>query len=153
MRLFPAVLMSALAVFAPWVSASVDSLLIVDGDRRIDLPITELRERADLEFTFYAPYRGRDVTIRGIALTDLLAREIGRVPERIRLEAHDGYIIELDDWASGSWVLVTHEDGEPLTLRQQGPVRLVERDYGDRNPEHLRSFNLWVWMLKSIEAL
>lgn len=153
MRLILAALVSALVVFTPWASASVDSLLIVDGDRSIELPITGLRDRADLEFTFYAPYRGREVTIRGIALTDLLEHEIGRVPERIRLEAHDGYIIELDDWASGSWVLVTHENGEPLTLRQQGPVRLVERDYGDRNPEHLRSFNLWVWMLKSIEAL
>jgi len=43
--------------------------------------------------------------------------------------------------------------GKPLTLRLHGPLRIIERDYGSRDPENLRNFNNWLWMLDRIEVL
>ncbi|RCV87381.1 hypothetical protein DU505_17610 [Billgrantia montanilacus] len=91
--------------------------------------------------------------MRGLVFRDLLIQHFGGVPESLHFYAWDDYDVALGGWNDDNWILVTHQDGEPLALRDRGPVRLVERDYGDRDPANLRNFNDWVWMIKRIEAV
>ncbi|MCE8026593.1 hypothetical protein HOP59_20905 [Halomonas sp. MCCC 1A11058] len=147
-----AVLLGAL-LLSPAVQANPDSLLLHDGEREIELSIESLRERADVEFHFFEPYLTEEVSIRGLVFRDLLVEHFGRVPSQLHFVAWDDYDVTLPDWDDPNWILVTHQDDEPISLRQRGPVRLVERDYGSRDPGNLRNFNDWVWMIRSIEAV
>lgn len=133
--------------------ANEDVLTLVDGENRHEVPIDSIRQDADLEFTIFDPFRARDVTIRGILLDQFLQRHLSRVPKTIKLIAHDEYALVFTEWTASQWVIVTHEDGQPLSLRNQGPLRLVERQYHGRDPKNLRDFNDWVWMLKTIEIV
>lgn len=140
-------------IFTSPVLASDEHLLLIDGQVRIELSIELLREQADTEFTLFAPYRGREVLMRGFLLDTLLQKYLSRIPQRIKLIAHDGYELTLENWQPNHWLIVTHEDGQPLSLRQQGPLRLIERSYTGRDPKNLRDFNDWIWMLQGIETL
>ncbi|QJR00661.1 hypothetical protein HIR79_15040 [Halomonas sp. PGE1] len=91
--------------------------------------------------------------ITGLVFRDLLLETFGEVPAQLRFTAWDDYDVTLGGWDDPNWILVTHHDGEPLTLRQRGPLRLVERDYGSRDPGNLRNFNDWIWMIREVEAL
>jgi hypothetical protein len=133
--------------------AARETLILVDNEKQIELSMESLRAEADVEFTLFAPFRGQDVRIRGLLLESFFEKHLSRVPERIRLVADDGYELPFENWKPNHWVLVTHEDGVPLTLRTQGPIRLVERNYAGRDPKSLRNFNDWIWMLKRIEVL
>lgn len=133
--------------------ADDETLVLVDNEKQIELSVESLRAEADVEFTLFAPFRGRKVRMRGILLESFFEKHLSRVPKRIRLVAYDGYELPFENWKPDHWVLVTHEDGTPLTLRRQGPLRLVEREYSGRDPKILRNFNDWVWMLKRIEVL
>lgn len=123
-----------------------------DGEDRT-LPIESLREQADTRFTFYDPYLGRDVDIRGVRLGEWAHEVFGEQAERLTLKAVDGFEVTFSEWPGPRWVLVTHHDGDPIGLREKGPLRLVEHDYDDRNLENLRSFNEWIWMIERIEAV
>lgn len=133
--------------------ANDDALTLVDGVSRHQVSVESLRQEADLEFSIFEPFRGHQVKIRGILLEQVLRKHLSRVPSKIKLIAHDDYDQFFTDWKKDHWVLVTHEDDQPLSLRNQGPLRLVERQYQGRDPKNLRDFNDWIWMLKTIEAL
>ena len=133
--------------------ASEDFLTLVDRNSRHQVSVESLRQEADLEFTIFEPFRGRQVKIRGILLEQVLRKHLSRVPSNIKLIAHDDYDLVFTDWKTHHWVLVTHEDDKPLSLRNQGPLRLIERKYQGRDPKNLRDFNDWIWMLKEIEVL
>ncbi|MGM0702089.1 MAG: hypothetical protein ACQEUG_06750 [Pseudomonadota bacterium] len=139
--------MTSVAVAGP------DELILRQDGQETRLSISALRDQADESFTLYDPFEAEDVTMRGVAFRDFLVEHFGEVPEALAFEAWDEYRVTLEGWDDPDWVLVTHQNGEPLTLRDRGPLRLVERDYGDRDPENLRAFNDWIWMIRSIEAV
>ncbi|PAU79572.1 hypothetical protein CK498_03390 [Halomonas salipaludis] len=92
------------------------------------------------------------MVVTGLVFRELLVEQFGALPEQLTFTAWDDYVVTLGGWDDPNWILVTHQDGEPLGVRERGPVRLVERDYGDRDPDSLRNFNDWVWMIREIEA-
>lgn len=141
----------AFFLLAP-ASASEEHLSLVDGNVQIELFIDDLRQQATEEFTLFAPFRAREIKVRGYLLDTLLKQNFNRVPNRIKLIASDGYETKFENWQPNHWYIVTHEDGQPLSLRQQGPLRLVERD-SQRDLSNLNNFNDWVWMLTSIEVM
>ncbi|WP_391089249.1 hypothetical protein [Vibrio sp. NH-UV-68] len=132
--------------------AATEMIELVANNEIVRISVAELREQADTEMTIYAPYRSQDVAMKGVYVEDLLAKHFPAVPNSITLTALDGYAVKLDDWLKKHWLLVTHENGQPLTLRQHGPVRLVESSYEGRDPSNLRNFNNWIWMVVRIEA-
>lgn len=146
-------LAAGLLLAAPVAAASPDQIVLQHNGEEILLSVHELREQADVEFAFYDPYLAEEVEIRGLIFRDLLTAHLGGVPETLHFYAWDEYDVALGGWNDDNWILVTHQDGEPLSLRERGPVRLVERDYGDRDPGNLRNFNDWIWMIKRIEAV
>lgn len=135
------------------VYAEESTLVLIDNGKRVEVAVDDLRVQADQLFTLYDPFRGVEVEIRGIMLDKVLDEHLGRLPKQIKFTAYDGYDLTFNSWKKDNWVIVTHEDGEPISLRQRGPLRLVERDIGDKNPKNLRDFNDWVWMLKTVEVL
>ncbi len=143
-----------LSVFCTVCAAhGANSLLLLDSDKQVEVSVDDLRAQSDLDFILYDPFRGVELEIRGILLDKVLKKHIGRLPKQIKLTAHDGYELIFENWTTNNWVIVTQENGEPISLRERGPLRLVERDIGSKDPSNLRDFNDWVWMLKVIEAL
>ncbi|WP_409526476.1 hypothetical protein [Nitrincola sp. MINF-07-Sa-05] len=128
-------------------------ITLIQKEKTTDILVDTLREQADIEFELYEPFRRETVQVRGLMLHTLLSQYFDPYPTTIRLTAHDDYKSTLNDWDKANWVLITHENGRELGLRQQGPIRLLEKDYTGRDPENLRHFNDWVWMIKSIEAV
>lgn len=133
-------------------AASAQALDIINGDITQKIALSDLREISDTTFTLYDPYQGREVEMQGVAFKTFLIDQFGEVPPALHFIAWDDYEVTLEGWDDPNWYLITAEDGDPLTIRTRGPLRLVERDYGDRDVENLREFNDWVWMIRSIEA-
>jgi hypothetical protein len=133
-------------------AASAQALDMIDGDTTQKIALSDLREISDTTFTLYDPYQGREVEMQGVAFKTFLIDQFGEVPPALHFIAWDDYEVTLEGWDDPNWYLITAEDGDPLTIRTRGPLRLVERDYGDRDVENLREFNDWVWMIRSIEA-
>lgn len=143
------VLVAGLALPATGLAQALN---MIDGDVTQKIALSDLHDISDTTFTLYDPYQGRDVEMQGVAFRDFLVEQFGDVPPMVHFIAWDDYEVTLSGWDDPNWYLITTEDGEPLTLRSRGPVRLVERDYGDRDVENLREFNDWIWMIRSIEA-
>ena len=152
-RSFAGLSVALLCLAGTAASASPEFVILKQGQQESRLSVEELRQRADLRFSFYDPYLADDVEITGLVFRDLLHETFGEVPAQLRFTAWDDYDVTLGGWDDPNWILVTHHDGEPLTLRQRGPLRLVERDYGSRDPGNLRNFNDWIWMIREVEAL
>ncbi|WP_339119107.1 hypothetical protein [Halomonas sp. BMC6] len=134
------------------LSASSQALSLINGDSTQKVALGDLRDRADTSFTVFDPFQGRDVEMRGVSFRDFLIEHFGEVPSTLHFTAWDDYEVSLGGWDDPTWYLVTIEEGQPLTLRSRGPIRLVEREYTGRDVENLRDFNDWIWMIRSIEA-
>lgn len=111
-----------------------------------------LREQADVNFRFHDPYLGREVDIRGFELSEWAREAFGGGVAALTLIAMDGFTVEFDELPDANWILVTHHDGAAIEVRDKGPLRLVERDYGSRDTENLRMFNDWIWMIERIKG-
>ncbi|WP_249976662.1 hypothetical protein [Vreelandella olivaria] len=125
---------------------------MINGNETQKITISDLRQQSDTAVTLFDPYQGRDVEMRGLEFRRFLIDQFGEVPPALHFIAWDDYEVTLSGWDDPNWLMVTEEDGEPLTLRTRGPLRLVERNHGAREVESLREFNDWIWMIRSIEA-
>lgn len=126
-------------------------LLVQDGVERL-LSLDEIQAQARTTIELYEPFRREQIQVRGIRLVNFIERHFEGTPMSIELVAHNDYTVELSDWQDRNWILITHENDRPLTLRNHGPIRLVQEDLRERDPEILRDFADWIWMIKQIEA-
>lgn len=146
------VLVASIAALLLPATSMAQTLRLIDGDDVQEISIEQLRQQSNHHFHLFDPYQGEEVAMQGMPFTDFLIRHFGRVPSTLRFTAWDGYEATLDGWKDPDWYLVTIENDQPLSLRSRGPVRLVERDYANRDVSNLREFNDWIWMIRSIEA-
>ncbi|WP_051208055.1 hypothetical protein [Saccharospirillum impatiens] len=135
-----------------WSTNHREGITLVQGTEQQVMNLEELHGQANIAIDIYEPFRRDHISIRGIRLVDFVEQHFNDTPDSIALQAHDGYTVEITDWQDRNWILMTHENGRPLTLRTHGPLRLVEEDLRDRDPEILRDFTDWVWMIKQITA-
>lgn len=147
------VFLLVLSPLIAWSTNHRDGLTLVQGTEERTMNLDELHAQADVAMDIYEPFRRDHLSIRGIRLVDFIERHFQGTPGSIELQAHDGYTINLVDWQDSNWILMTHENDRPLTLRTQGPVRLVQEDLRDRNPDILRDFTDWVWMIKQVRVI
>ncbi|MEL7291271.1 MAG: hypothetical protein AAGJ78_02030 [Pseudomonadota bacterium] len=143
---------SLLLFFSAASFATIKSIEVITDKGKVQVPIETLRSESNDIIVIFAPYRGRKVEMKGIYLEDFIARYSSKEPVSVTLTALDDYQVSLNNWPKKHWLLVTHEDGKPLTVRQHGPVRLVESSYEETEVSNLRSFNDWIWMVTKIES-
>lgn len=136
-----------------WSTNHREGITLIQGTEKRVMNLEELHGQADVALDIYEPFRRAQISIQGIRLVDFVEQHFNGTPGSIELQAHDGYTIAITDWQDSNWILMTHENDRPLTLRTHGPVRLVEEDLRDRNPEILRDFTDWVWMIQQIRAV
>ncbi|WP_226341486.1 MULTISPECIES: hypothetical protein [unclassified Halomonas] len=134
------------------MAAYAQGLTIINGEKSQHLVLSDVKQQADNTVTLFDPYQGREVEVRGIEFRRFLVEQFGEVPPALHFTTWDDYNVTLGGWEDPNWLMVVEEDGEPLTLRSRGPLRLVERDIGTRDIAKLREFNDWIWMIRSIEA-
>lgn len=135
--------------------ADGSSVSLIKSSGELQISVNELREMASTELEIYDPFQRRTILVRGIDLTTFIKHFAAehKQANTLKFIAMDDYETEISHWNSGNWLLVTQENGRNLRLRDHGPIKLVEKNLGNRNPENLRNFNDWVWMVKSIEVM
>ena len=153
MKLLQYLFFTFLMLGATQTYANQSKLTLVDGDTNIELSIESLRQEASTTFTFFSPFKQRNLEVKGLLLEELFQKHLSKVPKKIKLVAIDGYEVLFSNWQKKHWLIVTHEDGQPISIRQRGPLRLIERKYKNKNPKNLRDFNDWIWMLQRIEVV
>ncbi|GLO61018.1 hypothetical protein MACH09_15260 [Vibrio sp. MACH09] len=134
-------------------NAADESLYLVYDEKVIAIPLASLRLQSTTELEIFSPFRNKEITVHGVFLESLIKQYLLINPQSIKLVAVDNYSVTMNNWQERHWLLVTKEDGKPITLRQHGPIRLIEVEYGDRDPANLRNFNDWIWMIKRIEVI
>lgn len=142
----------ALTFFSVNSYARTYNLTLVDNGVSTQIPLEDIRKQSNLEFTIYEPFKEKNVQIKGIYLDDLLMKYLSKVPKDITLYAIDDYETKFSSWKKKHWIVVTYEDGKTLSVRSRGPLKVVEKEMGDKDPKNLRDFNDWVWMLNKIEV-
>lgn len=139
-------------LLSPMIFADSQTLELISKSGTEVISVEELRNNATETADIYGPFRKSNLTIRGYSFAPFLIAHFGTLPDTITITAIDGYQIQLSDLADRSWFLVTHENGKALDIRTHGPVRLVETNLGDRDPNILALYDDWIWMIKSIEV-
>lgn len=135
--------------------ADESTISLITPSGTLQISVNELREMAGDELIIYDPFQRTSIPVRGIdliAFIEYFAADQGQA-NSLKFTASDNYETHISQWNTGNWLLVTHENGRSLRLRDHGPVKLVEKSLGNRNPENLRDFNDWVWMITQIEIL
>ena len=145
-------LLTILILSIPNISMA-QALQLEHKNGNISIPLEELQQSSNIELTIYDPFLQGDVTVRGILLEDLLFSYLGYVPTAVQLYGMDDYQYTFQSWKHGHWVIATHENGKKMTVRQRGPLRVLEIDHHNKNVRNLREFNDWLWMLTKIEVL
>ena len=144
-----------ISVFSFWLAlpASADTLTLIEGGRTVNLDLDEIRSGANEEITLFAPFRRKEVTFRGYYLSQFLDTRFALNASHLKITAIDGYTVDFVGWDRDDWFLVTHEDGVPLSVRDHGPLRLIEVDLNGRSPTNLSLYDDWIWMINQIEVL
>lgn len=101
--------------------------------------------------TFWA---GEEGSFEGPLLADVLDRAGLKDAPTIRISAMDGFsqLMPREDWLRWPILLATRHRGEPMSVRNKGPLRIIyPRDMDPVLKEP--SYRLrWVWLTSRIEA-
>lgn len=131
-------------------SAAVQALTIVDHDNVYELSLADIRASADASHQMYSPFRRQQTLFQGYALDRFLRDHVGHPVDRATIHATDGYVYQISDIEAGDWMLVTSENGHPLSIREHGPLRLIETQVDPDSINNLALFDHWVWMIDRI---
>lgn len=167
-RTFCTFTLTAMAVAVCAVPGSVSAIetAVVETEPLPDAAVSVIRTNgtmtvsvAELEaiglkrVTTSSPWEKGQLVFEGILFRDFLKKVGLEDADAVLVRAKDNYTqsIPREDWTDGPLLLVTRQDGKPLTLRTQGPFRLVYPllDHPEYDTEiHKRR---WVWAITSIE--
>lgn len=122
-------------------------------ERTLSLAELEALGLKRLRTTTFWP--GDDGVYEGVLLRDALqAAGMGDVAA-IRVIALDGFsqVLPRADWMRWPVLLATRRDGQAMTVRNKGPLRIIyPRDMSPALQDP--SYRLrWVWLIRSIEAV
>jgi hypothetical protein len=99
------------------------------------------------------PQRRKPSRFSGPKLSALIEK-VGAGAHGLRFVGLDGFATEMtpDEIAGQEWIVVTHEDGRPLEIGQQGPVWLMHAPADGVKPAKEEE-QRWPWAVFYIEAL
>lgn len=135
------------------LSSHVSALTLLSKGQQVTLSSAELVTQANDSHEMFAPFRRQMVFFEGFLLADFLRQHLGVSVKTARFTAYDGYKLTLKNIDQRKLMLVVKENGTALTIRNHGPVRLIETDLGGRDANNLSLFDDWVWMIKQVEVL
>lgn len=142
-RLLPAAVMFLFTSYA--------SALTVDyGERQLELDLNDIVAGSNYSHRMYGPFRRQEVWFEGYRFKEFLEDVTGESVDTVTVHAIDGYRSQITDIQSSSWVLVTKENGHTLSIREHGPLRLIETNLGGRSAQNISLFDDWVWMIDRI---
>lgn len=105
------------------------------------------------EFSTETPWTDGVHHFRGVLLQDLLQR-VGAKSSRVKAVALNAYYHEFDSSLPelASLLLTTHLDGEPMKIRDKGPVWLMLplSEYSELDTK--RYYELLIWQLKTLDV-
>lgn len=135
---------------APLPGAAVT---VIGANGSMTVSVAELEAIGLKRVTTHSPWEKGELVFEGILFSDFLKKVGLDDAEAVLVRAKDNYTqtIPRKDWTDGPLLLATRQNGKPLTLRTQGPVRLVYPllDYPEYDTEiHKRR---WVWAITSVE--
>lgn len=134
-------------------SCQVNALKFVHNETELVLSNEELANNSNVTHQMFGPFRYADVVFEGYDLSKLLQHTLNVTAKSIRVSALDGYQMVLDDVDTRPLMLVVKENGKTLSIREHGPARIIEKDYGGRDWRNISLFDDWVWMIQEIEVL
>lgn len=134
-------------------ASSSELTVLVEGQRNI-LMLTEIETLPLYATTLATPF-GESGQFIGVLLTDLLERVDLGSAERVRLLALDDYTVVLtrEDIETDKPFLATRLDGEPLTLLDKGPFRLLFPTLAEQTVAGHLPTARWIWSLIEIRRI
>ena len=130
---------------------TVTGLTTADGTGAVSLHRSTLDRLTQVELRTYEPWLKRDLTFRGVWLTDALAVAGAGTPGSVRITALDDYTVDLTgaELAAGGILLATGDGtGAVLPVGDGGPTRIVFQD-GARAGQNA---DQWIWSLRTIDV-
>jgi len=128
--------------------------LRLDG-QEMTVTVSELEEAGLYQIRTTSPWETGDLTFQGVLLREFLSAAGLGDSEKITIRAIDNYTqtIPREDWTKWPVMLATRQNGELLTRRMQGPVRLIYpiTDHPELDTEIHKT--RWVWLIDSIEPM
>ena len=110
----------------------------------VQLDLETIAEMPTVEARIFEPFLKTDVTFTGVMVDDLLAT-VGAEPEakNIFMKALDDYSVDLAaaDVSPSEAMLAFEEEGEPIKIRNGGPVRIVFLGEGAISANS----DMWIW--------
>lgn len=126
------------------------------GDRgAVEVSVAELEAIGLKRVMTVSPWEKGELIFEGILFREFLEKVGLGDAKSVRVTATDNYTqtIPRKDWIDGPLLLATRQNGKPLTLRTQGPTRLVYPllDHPQYDTDvHKRR---WVWAITTIERV
>ena len=125
---------------------------VTNAEGRADFDLAMLGQLPQHEFNTLTPWTTQVHRYRGVLLRDLLDR-VGAEGERVRATALNQYHADLPPGVAGSYplLLATHRDGEPMRVRDKGPIWIL-LPLSDHPELNLKQHHeMMVWQLRTLD--
>lgn len=134
-------------------SAGPGGLVITHAGTARTVTLAEFETLPLFELTGRTSPDEEPTRFQGVLLRDALRLAGAESARQITLRASDGYAIEIprEDWETWPVLLATRAEGQPITVRQRGPARILypqglypdlqKRVYTDRS----------IWLLTELD--
>jgi hypothetical protein len=146
----------------PIPAPTADVVLTVGGDisksnagPTVSLDLATIERLGLVKYQVHDPWLDADHEFSGVLLADLLDT-VGASSESMtmRLVALDDYEVEIPIADARRWpvLLATRMDGQPMTIEDKGPTRVVFPYDTFPEIDRLTYKDLWIWSVETIEV-
>lgn len=124
-----------------------------NSEPRVEFDLALLDSLPQHEFSTTTPWTDGRHHFRGVLLQELLQR-VGAKGTQVRAVALNAYHNDIDSSRPelARLLLVTHFDGEPMKIRDKGPVWLMLPLSEDKELDKKRYHELLIWQLKALHV-
>jgi len=120
------------------------------GDH-IEVDLEGIERLGIVEFTVFEPFLNRDLEMSGVPLAMLLAAAGVDAEAELVWTALDDYQVTFSGVAAASEnaMLATRVDGEPISVADGGPTRIV---FSKSDGSLGRDSDQWIWSIESVSV-
>ena len=105
------------------------------------------------EIHMYNPWEKQPDAYKGVLFNEFVRFYGAGNVSLVTLEAIDDYKVSLTKkmWQNERILLVTRVNGEYISLRKKGPLRIIFIDYDSAKKKYELNLPLWMWMINKID--